>query len=138
MLYVTDRVWDVWDGGWAQLGSGHNPGRWVYPFAMGGCPLNRARSQPQCISHPPASFLWLVCKLFAFQLAYGVIFHSSGAGVHIWERAVTIFCCVWGKNLINTKLKGDLSCRMDLLQKRVSSRPFIIAAALSTHSTRKS
>lgn len=105
---------------------------------MGGCPLGGARSRPQRISHPPASFLWLVCRLFGFQLAYGVIFHSSGAGVCSWERAVTIFCCVWGKNLINTKLKGDLSCRMDLLQKWVSSRPSIIAAALNSNSTRKS
>lgn len=60
MLYVTDRVWDAWDGGWAQLGSSRNPRRWVYPFAMAGWPLNRARSRPQRISHPPASVLWLM------------------------------------------------------------------------------
>lgn len=57
--------------------------------------------------------------------------------MYSWELAVTIFRCVWGKKLINTKLNGDLSCLTDLLQKCVSSRPFIIDCALSTNGARK-
>lgn len=43
-----------------------------------------------------------------------------------------------GKKLINTKLKGDLSCLGDLLQECVSSRPLIIDFAWSTNGTRNS
>lgn len=91
-------------------------------------PAYQSSSGLSCLAH---------YKLCSFQLAYRVIFHSSGAGVYSWELAVTIFCCVWGKKLINTKLNRDLSCLTDLLQKCVSSRPFIIDFALSTNSARK-